>query len=51
MVGSGTYLHFVKSIMHDDFLWEGGTYVNDVWKHKKVSFVVGYTTYNEVPEK
>ena len=37
--------------MHDDFLWEGGTYVNDVWTQKKVSYVVGYTTYTEVPEK
>lgn len=37
--------------MHDDFLWEGGTYVNDVWKQTKLSNVVGYTTYTEVPEK
>ena len=51
MVGSVTYLHLVKSIMHDDFLSEDGANVNDIWEWKKFSYIVGYTTYTEVPEK
>ena len=51
MAGGVTYLHFVKGITCDDFLWKGGTYVKDVWKQKKLSNVVDHTTYTEVPEK
>jgi hypothetical protein len=48
----GWYLFtFCKKYYARWLLWESGTCVNDVWKQKKVSYVVGYTTYPEVPEK